>query len=87
VRVTGAPTHFGTLTYTIQPEPNRGRVRAEIELDARTRPRQIVLHLRMPEGRTIRSVEVNGKRLASFLPEAILIDSPPDHLRIEARVK
>jgi len=86
ISVTNAPTHFGPVSYTIRPAPEEGRVRVDMKLAADRRPRQVVLHLRMPDGLRLKETKVNGKEVTSFLPEAVLIDHPAERIRVDVGV-
>lgn len=84
VAVTGAPTRFGTVSYTIRSNTKAGRI--EVRLAAPPgKPAQIVLHLRHPEGWPPRRVVVNGRRLRAAPGETIVLERPQGDLRIEAQ--
>ena len=59
--VSQAPTRFGPVSYQLESHLAQGYIRATIQPPARETPSRIVLRLRHPEGRPIRSVTVNGK--------------------------
>jgi hypothetical protein len=73
VGVTGAPTRFGTVGYTIQSHVNQGEIAATIQPPARKTPQALVLRLRHPEGKPMRGVTVNGRELETFDPETALV--------------
>ena len=64
--VSGAPTRFGQVSYTIQSAVAQQHIDATIEPPTRKPPRQIVLRVRHPEGKAIRSVTVDGKSHSAF---------------------
>ena len=66
IKVEQAPTHFGELTYTIQSQAAAGRITARVELAARRAPQTLLLRLRHPDSKPIRSVTVNGRNWADF---------------------
>ena len=51
-------TYFGPLTYRVESSPSS----IDIQLDppARQAPRELLLHVRLPEGQHMRSVTLNG---------------------------
>ena len=51
---------------SIESRAASGRLLAEIEMPARGRPRALLLRLRHPEGKPIRSVTVNGQGWTDF---------------------
>ena len=55
VAVTSTPTEFGTVSYRMDAEPD-GNVRVRVVPPSRRAPREIRVHLRNPEHRTILSV-------------------------------
>ena len=66
VAVKHAPTTFGSVSYEINSCVAQGFIEARIEPPTRHAPKQIVLRLRHPDGKRIRSVTVNGKRHTAF---------------------
>jgi len=81
--VEGMSSYFGSVTYWIRSSDLS--VSAEISLDAARLPGEIVLHLRVPGGRVIESVAVNGKEYGDFDPEAeiVRIAEPCDAMSVE----
>jgi len=74
---------FGPVTYRV--EPGASQIAVHVELDERRAPKELVLHLRRPEGRTIQAVTVNGHAHADHTAETVRVASPPAALEIEAR--
>jgi hypothetical protein len=66
VGVQKAPTHFGAVSYRIEPDPSGRAMRAWIEPPARRAPREIVLHIRHPERARMRAVAVNSRPADAF---------------------
>jgi hypothetical protein len=63
-----APTYFGKLDLTIDSHVSRGEIRARVKLAHRKTPSSIVLRLRHPAQKPIRSVTVNGRKWTDFDP-------------------
>jgi hypothetical protein len=68
VAVAQAPTRFGPVSYRITSHVKDGCIVATIEPPTRALPDALVLRLRHPDGKRIRSVTVNGKRHRRFDP-------------------
>lgn len=66
VAIKNAPTHFGTVSYTLTSSIRNGKIQAEIECPSRSRPEIINLRLRHPEGLPMKSVLVNGEQHKDF---------------------
>ena len=64
--VENAPTHFGPVSYRITSHVAQGHIVATIEPPTRSAPKAIVLRLRHPDGKRVRSVTVNGRRHLDF---------------------
>ncbi len=75
VAIRQAPTFFGTVAYEIVSRVGEGRIEARIEPPQRTQPEAIVIRLRHPEGKKIRSAEVTGAKEHT-------IDAEKDCIRI-----
>ena len=69
VSVKNAPTRFGEISYEIKSRAGEGFIEARIEPPTRQKPAQIVLRLRHPDGKPMRSVTVNGKACRKFNPK------------------
>lgn len=70
VSVKNAPTRFGAVGYEINSHVAQGFIEARIEPPARSAPKFIVLRLRHPDGKPIRTMTVNGKAHRQFDPRA-----------------
>jgi hypothetical protein len=66
ISVKDAPTHFGKVSYEIISDVDHGAIRAKVNLPVRSTPHRVILRLRCPAGRVIRSVTVNGSRWTAF---------------------
>ncbi len=71
ISVSGLPTSFGPLTYSL--DAHRDRVDAAIAVP-RLGGRTLRLRLRLPRGHRISSVELAGKKLRSFSARTATID-------------
>jgi len=85
VGVRNAPTRFGPVSYRIHSSVDDGVIEAIIEPPLRRPPAQIVLRLRHPENRPIRSVTVGGRSHADFDVKAECIRLRPGQDRIVVR--
>lgn len=75
--VRNAPTRFGEVGYTLKSRVAEGRIEAAITPpDGPTAPRRLVLRLRHPDGKLIRSVTVSGQAHTDFDPTAGIINLP-----------
>jgi hypothetical protein len=81
VAVTGLPTHFGTLDLTIEPQTDGRVIRYTIRLmprgdqEARTLERML-LYPRIPDGRAIRKVTVDGQDVRQFTRDCAILAQP-----------
>jgi hypothetical protein len=66
VAVRNAPTRFGNVSYEINSHVLDGFIEATIEPPKRNPAAQIIIRLRHPDAKRIRSVTVNGKRHRAF---------------------
>ncbi len=87
--VSNAPTRFGPVGYTIQSHLGDGLICATIQPPVRKAPNRIVLRLRTPDGSSIQSVQVNGKRHHDFDQAGSLLRFKPAHqpLNLEIRFR
>jgi hypothetical protein len=86
VAITNAPTRFGTLSYRITSSVDKGFIEALIDSPTRNQLKQLVLRLRHPEGKQMKSVTVNGKDYKDFDPKAEIIRLKPSSERMTIRV-
>ena len=80
-------SYFGPITYHVR--SSAGAVSAEIVAPSRRVPGEIVLHLRLPDGKKIWSVTVNGAPHMDFdaAAEVVRIASPAGKLVVEAKYR
>ncbi|MCR4411753.1 MAG: hypothetical protein NUV77_04925 [Thermoguttaceae bacterium] len=82
VAVSDLPTHFGRLDLTIEPDADGRTIRYHVRIaprgDQAERPlERIVLYPRIPGGRPIAIVAVDGKPIKSFTRDAVVLVNPP----------
>ena len=78
IEVKNAPTYFGEMSLNIEGINSDNEIKAEIDMPSRNPPKQLLVRLRHPEGKAIKSAMVNGKRWKNFdvKKEYISIPSP-----------
>jgi hypothetical protein len=84
VEVRAGPTYFGPVSYRL--EGNADGVDARVTLPTRNPARAAWLVLRVPGGKHVRSVEVDGKEWTDFDPslERIRLPIETGKIHIEA---
>ena len=85
VEVDDAPTRFGRVSYEIRSRADEGFIEATIDPPTRETPAAIVLRLRHPEGKPMRSVTVNGQEHTEFDAGREIIRLAPGGGAIEVR--
>ncbi len=73
IAVRNAPTHFGRFSYVIDSGADNGWITATIEIPSRRRPQTVLLRLRHPQARPIKSVEVDGQNWTDYDKDQELI--------------
>jgi len=76
IEVSRAPTYFGPLSMTVTSHSGAGEIHANIALTAGRPPKTLLVRLRHPRGKPIRSVSFDGRAWADF-------DAPREWVRIE----
>ncbi len=66
ISVQRAPTYYGPLSLTLESRAATGEISATIEMPSRRRPASLLVRLRHPTGRPLRSVSVNRKTWTDF---------------------
>jgi len=82
-----APTYYGALSLMEESHAASGRITASVDLGSGTRPKTVLVRLRHPEAKPIRSVTVNGRNWTDFdaSKEWVRIAAPSDsHYSITA---
>jgi len=81
IAISGAPTRFGTVGYQLHSDIDHNKVSAVIHLPANYNA-TTKLRLRVPEGKTMHSVTVNGRPWTNFSAEGEVITIPPAHMQV-----
>jgi len=76
ITVKGALTRWGTLSYKISSNLNKGRINIELNLPEEGFSAAINLRLRTPSKQKIQKVNINGKIWTNFKPEEEMIMLP-----------
>jgi hypothetical protein len=78
VEVKDAPTYFGDVSFNIEGQSSAREITATVELTYRKRINALLVRLRHPNGKPIKSVIVNGKVWDTFdvAQEQIIIPTP-----------
>jgi hypothetical protein len=66
IEVRHAPTYYGPLTMAVESRSASGTIVAEITVPQRGQPRELIVRLRHPQAKPIKSVQVNGQNWAAF---------------------
>ncbi len=77
IKVTGAPTRFGTIDFEILSELKQGRILGGVETPSEGFGARVVLRLRVPGGQKMKSVRLNGQAWKDFDPVGETITLPP----------
>lgn len=77
IEVRDAPTRFGPLSMTLRNATAGDRLEATVEMPGRTRPSNLLVRFRHPQGKPMQSVTVNGRNWTDF-------DAAKDWVRIPA---
>lgn len=85
VAVERAPSSFGPVSYRIRSQVARGYIEAHVNPPGRATPGTIVLRLRHPAGKPIRSVTVNGAAWQDFDPSREIVRLPANRGALEVR--
>jgi hypothetical protein len=80
IEIERAPTYYGLLNATIESRSASGRINAEVTMPERSRPNALVVRLRHPQGRPMKSVMVNGQPWTDFdsAAESVRIAEPSE---------
>ena len=76
IAVSGAPTKWGRVGFTITSRLREGKVDAQLQLPVWASPGAAKLRLRVPEGKQMHSVTLNGKAWQDFNPQEETISLP-----------
>ncbi|HRZ36956.1 MAG TPA: NPCBM/NEW2 domain-containing protein [Candidatus Paceibacterota bacterium] len=87
IRVANAPTFFGPVSYQIASSVGRGHIDAMIDPPTWSAPKAIVLRLRHPEGRPIKSVQLDAGAQATFDNTIEVVRMAPSAGPVRVRVE
>ena len=87
INVQNAPTNFGRAGYRIESDVDHGAINAVIDPPTVQPPERIVLRLRHPEEKPIKSVTVNGRPHEDFDPKAETVTVFPGSQRLTVHVQ
>ncbi len=86
VSVANAPTRFGPVSYEIVSSSDKGFIEATVQCPIRTSPNGIVLRVRHPEGKPMKSVLVDGASHKAFDPGREIIRLKPTGGKVGVKV-
>lgn len=86
IRVSGAPTYFGPLSYTISSHLAKGSIDVALDVPSRNAIQDLTLRLRVPDGKRMRSVILNGQPYTKFNVSDETIDLKGQTGRVKLRV-
>lgn len=66
IAVRNAPTWFGNISCQVQSSSATGTIRATVELEGREPAKSVLLRIRHPEDKPMKSITVNGKEWKDF---------------------
>ena len=87
VAVRNAPTQFGPVGYDILSHVGQGFIEASIQPPTRNVPKQMVIRIRHPEGKPMKTVTVDGKSHVDFDPAREIVRLAPSTHPIQVRVE
>jgi hypothetical protein len=87
VRIEGAPTRFGPVSFAIDSRSNEGKMLAAVDPPVRNPPEAIALRLRHPRGEPIRSVRVDGQPSTEFTADTVTLRGLGTRTAIEVRYR
>jgi hypothetical protein len=87
VAIRNAPTRFGPVGYEIVSHAGQGSIEASIEPPKRNPPKQIVIRIRHPEGKTMKAVTVNGQPHTDFDATREIVRLAPTAQPIQVRAQ
>jgi hypothetical protein len=68
IRIERAPTYYGPISWTMDSHAGTGSIAATLELSGENWPQELLVRLRHPERKPMRSVTVNGVNWMDFDP-------------------
>jgi hypothetical protein len=86
IKVSNAPTEFGTVSFTISSKIAKGIVDADVTLPDRNAPAAVYLRLRLPGGVKIAKAESGDQQLKLVDGETIDLTGLHGHITLQAKV-
>jgi hypothetical protein len=87
VGIQNAQSRFGAVSYKIESNVDKGYISAEITPPVRNEYKKLVIRLRHPEGKKMKSVTVNGKSYTDFNADKEYISLTPSNNKITVRAE
>ena len=87
IGVERAPSHFGSVTYHLAADANQTTIRGDVQLCPQRKPSRLLIHVRGPSGNGLRSVKLNDQTWNAFLKDTIIVDNPPNNIKLETEYK
>lgn len=78
VSVAGAPTRFGTVGYELRSDIAKGKISGSVSLPAGPNAPTVHVRVRVPGGKAIKSVRVNGRPWKGFDPDREIVILGPE---------
>ena len=85
--VEAAPSYFGRVSFHVAAQRDRQSIKAVVKLDKQRLPARLLLHLRTPLGRGLKSVELNGKRWEAIVGDTVVIPRPASDIKLTATLR
>ena len=87
IRVEGAPTHFGKVSFLVESQVKRGLIRADVTMPRARACASLKLRLRHPQGRPMTAVSVQGRPHHAFdaEKELVVVNRPAGRLSLTAQ--
>lgn len=86
VGISAAPTHFGPVSYQMRFDATASRVSGEVTFSNRTPAASAVLHIRLPGGPKVKSVDPESKATVVLDGSAIRWNAPRGTVKFQAGI-
>ena len=73
ISVAHAPTYFGNVDYEIISDIENGHIKATVKMPTRKPAQEVLLRLRHPDNKPIRSLTINGQESKDFDPSREIV--------------
>jgi hypothetical protein len=87
VGIAAAPTHFGPVSYRMQYDPARSQISGEVEFAKDSTAARAVLHLRLPAGQRVKSIQTESKATLAADGSSIRWQAPRGAMKFQAVVE